>query len=53
VSGTQAGTTKIRALAGASESGEGGWPLVTAGSRLFFRSDDHDTGEELWALDPP
>ena len=51
--GTQAGTTKLRALAGAGEWGEGGWPLTAAGSHLFFRSDDHDTGEELWALDTP
>ncbi|HEY4562208.1 MAG TPA: calx-beta domain protein, partial [Thermoanaerobaculia bacterium] len=51
--GTTAGTVKIRDLAGPGESGIGGWVLVPAGSRLFLRSFDHDTGEELWAVDGP
>ncbi|PYQ65208.1 MAG: hypothetical protein DMF53_05930 [Acidobacteria bacterium] len=51
--GTSAGTVKIRDLAGPGESGIGAWELVPAGSRLFFRSFDRATGEELWTIDGP
>ena len=51
--GTAAGTVKLRGLAAPGEEGVGGWALVRAGSRLFFRSSDRTTGEELWAVDGP